>query len=235
MNIDQIKDTLAALRQIVTNRALLSSPLHVVTVVSLRDNLAAISADISEIDSVMGHKLSAVKTQLFIATQNSQTYVNPVALGEAIFCLEYLEAKAQKNENDIWALIHPSIQKSSEKLYEDGHYANAAEDAFIEFNCRAKDLFQQLVPGATSVPDGCDLMHKLFGANPALCEVADTSTKSGSDYQQGFHFLAAGAMLALRNPKAHSNSESLSAEEAMRRLMFASMLMCKLDEITLDN
>ena len=144
--------------------------------------------------------------------------------------MEYLEAKAQNDEGELWTFIHPSIQKSSKKLYEDGHFANAAEDAFIEFNSRAKDLYQRLLPSTTSVPDGSDLMHKLFGTNPALCEVADTSTKSGSDYQQGFHFLATGAMLALRNPKAHSNSESLSAEEAMRRLMFASMLMYKLDE-----
>lgn len=232
MNIVQIKNTLSALRQIATNQVLLSSPLHVVTVVSLRDNLSAIATDILAADSVMAHKLSTVKTQLFIATQNSQTYVSPVALGEAIFCLEYLEAKAQNNEGELWTFIHPSIQKSSKKLYEDGHFANAAEDAFIEFNSRAKDLYQRLLPSTTSVPDGSDLMHKLFGTNPALCEVADTSTKSGSDYQQGFHFLATGAMLALRNPKAHSNSESLSAEEAMRRLMFASMLMYKLDEVS---
>lgn len=37
-------------------------------------------------------------------------------------------------------------------------------------------------------------------------------------------------MSALRNPKAHSNDEVLTAEEALRRLMFASMLMYKLDE-----
>ena len=48
--------------------------------------------------------------------------------------------------------------------------------------------------------------------------------------QQGFHFMTAGAMSALRNPKAHSNDEVLTAEEALRRLMFASMLMYKLDE-----
>lgn len=45
-----------------------------------------------------------------------------------------------------------------------------------------------------------------------------------------FHFMTAGAMSALRNPKAHSNDEVLTAEEALRRLMFASMLMYKLDE-----
>jgi hypothetical protein len=42
--------------------------------------------------------------------------------------------------------------------------------------------------------------------------------------------MTAGAMSALRNPKAHSNDEILTKGEAIRRLMFASMLMCKLDE-----
>lgn len=39
-----------------------------------------------------------------------------------------------------------------------------------------------------------------------------------------------GAMSVFRNLKAHSNDEELSAEETMRHLMFASMLMYKIDE-----
>lgn len=148
----------------------------------------------------------------------------------------YLAAKGQapsaekQTTAEIWSYIHPLIQKSSKKLFEDGHFANAAEDAFIELNSRAKAIYKKLVPSAATVPDGTDLMHKLFGSNPLLCPVRDTGTESGNNYQQGFHFMTAGAMSALRNPKAHSNDEVLTAEEALRRLMFASMLMYKLDE-----
>lgn len=39
----------------------------------------------------------------------------------------------------------------------------------------------------------------------------------------------AGAAAALRNPKAHEN-DSITAENAARQLIFASMLMYKLDE-----
>lgn len=42
--------------------------------------------------------------------------------------------------------------------------------------------------------------------------------------------MAQGAISALRNPKSHSNSEIVSAEEAIRRLMFASMIMYLIDE-----
>ena len=38
------------------------------------------------------------------------------------------------------------------------------------------------------------------------------------------------AMSALRNPKAHSNNEIITAEEAYRRLATASMLMYAIDE-----
>ena len=38
-----------------------------------------------------------------------------------------------------------------------------------------------------------------------------------------------GAMIALRNPVAHENL-SMSQDDAMRQLMFASMIMYKIDE-----
>ena len=40
----------------------------------------------------------------------------------------------------------------------------------------------------------------------------------------------AGAMDALRNPKSHQNI-IIAKEDAMRRLIFASMLMYKIDEL----
>ena len=42
--------------------------------------------------------------------------------------------------------------------------------------------------------------------------------------------MLAGAISALRNPKAHSNTEVLSAKESYRRLATASMLMYAIDD-----
>ena len=75
-------------------------------------------------------------------------------------------------------------------------------------------------------------MNKLFGPN-GLVKLEDTSTDTGRDIQEGFHFMFAGSIAGLRNPKAHTNAVAISAEEAMRRMMFASMLMYKLDEVNL--
>ena len=62
-----------------------------------------------------------------------------------------------------------------------------------------------------------------------MLKVCDISTDTGMNEQKGVMFMLQGAMSALRNPKAHANIK-LTAEDAMRRIMFASMLMYKIDE-----
>lgn len=63
-----------------------------------------------------------------------------------------------------------------------------------------------------------------------VIETADRSTQTGRDIHTGTRFLLAGAMAALRNPKSHENIE-LEKDDAMRQLVFASMLMFKIDKI----
>ncbi len=236
MQINQLSNRF---RQIANTPNVLNMQFTAVDVAGIRESIIAIANECKANDPQIARQLLAAKDILFGANQFGQTFINPYAIGEILFGLDYLSAKGQKQPAektttaDLWTYIHPLIQRSSKKLFEDGHFANAAEDAFIELNSRAKAIYKKLVPSTTTVPDGTDLMHKLFGSNPLLCPVCDTSTESGDNYQQGFHFMTAGAMSALRNPKAHSNDEVLTAEEAMRRLMFASMLMYKLDEASL--
>ena len=49
--------------------------------------------------------------------------------------------KKEASDSIVWSYIHPLIQKASRELFNDGHYANAAEDAFIEINDRVKKLY----------------------------------------------------------------------------------------------
>lgn len=229
MNVSLIRKIISELRQFVTNQSLISAPIHVAYVVSIRDSLTAIADDIVQDNPLLSQKLKNVKTQLFFATQAGQTFINPIVLGEAIFCLEYLDDSAQCSENDIWSFIHPLIQKSSRKLYEGGHFANSAEDAFIEINNRVKKLYKKINPSATKIPDGDTAMTTVFSVNNPMLKVCDISTDTGMNEQKGLMLMLQGAMSALRNPKAHSNI-SLSKDDAMRRIMYASMLMCKIDE-----
>lgn len=113
----------------------------------------------------------------------------------------------------------------------DGGYANAACDAFIEVNDRVKRLFKSIKP-SEKVPDGDIAMKTVFSVNTPLIEFCDRSDGSGANTQKGFMEMLAGAMSALRNPKAHANI-TIDREDAMRRLIFASMLMYKIDEAVL--
>jgi len=44
---------------------------------------------------------------------------------------------------DFWAMIHPDVITVSQKKFEDGHYADAVESAFKEFNCRVQKTVKQ--------------------------------------------------------------------------------------------
>lgn len=209
----QINQLSGRLRQIAGTPNVLSMQFSAVDVAGIRESIITIANECKADDPQIARQLLAAKDILFAVNQFGQAFINPYAIGEILFGLDYLAAKGQapsaekQTTAEIWSYIHPLIQKSSKKLFEDGHFANAAEDAFIELNSRAKAIYKKLVPSAATVPDGTDLMHKLFGSNPLLCPVRDTGTESGNNYQQGFHFMTAGAMSALRNPKAHSNDE----------------------------
>ena len=155
--------------------------------------------------------------------------INPIVIGQVIEILKSLQQADNTKELGVWDLVHPKIVAASRRLFEDGHYANAAEDAFIEINDRVKKLFVEVNPTASKIPDGHAVMNTVFSDNAPLLEFGDRSTETGSNIQKGYMQMLAGAMSALRNPKAHANI-IITKDDAMRRLIFASMLMYKIDE-----
>lgn len=154
-------------------------------------------------------------------------YINPAAAGAVLELLGLI--KNTCSHNDWCPYIHPKISKVSHKLFMDGSYANAACDAFIEVNDRIKEIYKILRPAETQIPDGRDLMNKIFSEKDTILEICDRTTETGKNIHDGFRFMLAGAMAALRNPKAHKN-KPISKEDAMRRIIFASMLMYKIDD-----
>ena len=229
----QINQLSGRLRQIAGTPNVLSMQFSAVA--GIRESIITIANECKADDPQIARQLLAAKDILFAVNQFGQAFINPYAIGEILFGLDYLAAKGQapsaekQTTAEIWSYIHPLIQKSSKKLFEDGHFANAAEDAFIEINARVKNLFSIVNPGS-KVPDGDTAMTTVFSTNNPLIEFCDRSTETGYNKQKGYMQMLAGAMSALRNPKAHSNSEILSAEEAYRRLTTASMLMYAIDD-----
>lgn len=191
----------------------------------ITNELIFISHDIEKCRPFVSHVIFTLKDHLF--RQNGT--VNPVVIGEVLEALDILVHEETDPQTTVWSCIHPRICEVSKKLYEDEHFADSAVDAFIEINDHVKQIYKRLSQNAEKSLDGQALMNRVFSKEDAILNICDRSVESGEDIHNGTRLMLAGAMSALRNPKAHANI-TISAEEAIRRLMFASMLMYMIDE-----
>lgn len=237
MNVDinRINTVCCWMRNLSNQPNILKMPVSTTDVTNIREGLLIIAKDIEREQPVLSNQLMKIKNGLFrevpVNWNIIHIYINPFVFGQGIEVLDILLAQNFSRQDDWWQLIHPEITRASKKLFLDGSYANAACDAYIEINDRVKRLFQVIKPGE-KVPDGDAAMKTVFSANTPLIEFCDRSTDSGANTQKGFMEMLAGAMSALRNPKAHANIP-IDRNDAMRRLIFASMLMYKIDEAVL--
>jgi uncharacterized protein (TIGR02391 family) len=113
--------------------------------------------------------------------------------------------------------LHPRIAAVSADLYRGGHYRNAVLDAsvalvnFVKEKSRRHDL------------DGSPLMTTVFSRNKPVLAFNDLKDKSEEDEQEGMMHLFMGAVLALRNPRAHAVAED-SPEHALECIGLLSFL-----------
>ncbi len=122
--------------------------------------------------------------------------------------------------------MHPRIAGVSTQKFRDGYYSDSVESAFKEICVAVKDKVQSRLDREL---DGQPLMQRVFSPdNPILLVEDNIITQTNKDTQKGYMMMFSGAMSAIRNPKAHENM-TISKEDAIRKLMFASMLMYKLD------
>jgi len=127
---------------------------------------------------------------------------------------------------DFWDYFHPKIIEISKSRYESGHYADAVEAVFKEIN----NLIKEVVKKKTGQEyDGADLMNKAFSLTSPIIILDDLDTETGKNIQKGYMQMFAGAMIGIRNPKAHHNLK-IDYKRAIHFLFFASLLLFKLDE-----
>ncbi len=214
-------------------------PVDVNTVLHIREGIAKVAQQISKISFAVSSRLDTLKDALFMESSYQQFvgtapvcqfFINPIVCGQIIETLEFAKSIANQDDCGICHLLHPGIQRVSEKLYKDGSYAEAACNAFIEIDSRLQKIYREKCPNTGKELSGQSLMNKVFADNDPVLEAGNLTTQIGKDIQSGTRFMFAGAMSALRNPKSHQNI-TLGKEECMRRLVFASMLMYRIDEI----
>lgn len=147
---------------------------------------------------------------------------------DQLLCLlEQLKRKTLAHHYEpFWDNVDDRIRAVSEKSFAAEEYANSVENAFKEINVRVKKIYKQ---ERGKELDGTPLMQTIFSPNNPVLVFEDMNWKSGQDVQQGYMQIFTGAILAIRNPKAHENA-TITKEEAIQKLVFASLLMVKIDK-----
>jgi len=114
--------------------------------------------------------------------------------------------------------LHPKVREVTGKLFQDGHFRQAILDVYIA------------LVNAVKEKSGCNLdnsplMQKVFSRDNPILRISDDS-----DEQLGFMWLFSGAVMAIRNPKAHSLVAQDDPVRTLEWLAFASILFKILDE-----
>jgi uncharacterized protein (TIGR02391 family) len=118
--------------------------------------------------------------------------------------------------------LHERVIAAASDLFSDEHYQSAVSEAFKSLEVRVRDLTQLDKSGAP-------LMGDAFGGTAPRLDVAVETGRSGDDEREGFLALFRGAMLAVRNPKAHELFKPEDPQQALEYLGFASVLHRRLD------
>jgi len=119
--------------------------------------------------------------------------------------------------------LHPFIERGCSKLFLDGHYAQAVEEA-------AKAVFQYIreVTGLTS--DGAALAEAAFSLNKPMLRFSDLSDQTKRNEQQGFMELLKAFTKGVRAPLVHSHGRTEEPQKAFEYLVMASLLCRRVDE-----
>ena len=150
----------------------------------------------------------------------------PTYADRRVFVIQLYKQSKKHEPDDFWNLLHDAIVAVSRTRFQSNHYADAVEAAFKEVNSRIKGI---VLSKTGEEFDGSSLMKKAFSLNKPIVVLDDINTESGRNVQQGYMELFSGAMMGIRNPKAHANVD-ITRDRAIHCLHLASLLMFKVDE-----
>jgi uncharacterized protein (TIGR02391 family) len=123
--------------------------------------------------------------------------------------------------------LHRRIVQAAGRLFIDGHYAQAIFEAFKAVEQRVREMSGLDMSGKR-------LMMEAFRSDNPPIKISHYSGELGRNEQEGFRFMYAGAIIGIRNPKAHARIMQDDPQRALEYLGFASVLMRRLDDTTLQ-
>lgn len=199
-------------------------PYSDIEMIGIRNDVINLSNELKQEEPYFSSELFDIKDKLFF-----NHYLVAHIFGRLTEILRYVDYKFKNISDNLWGCIHPKIQKVSKQLFLDNHCADAVEDAFKEIAFRVRKLFLIVKPNLQPPTSDYALMTTVFSENNPIIHFCKIDNDTGKNIQRGYMNMLSGAMAGIRNPNAHAN-EIMSSEDAMRKLMYASMLMCKIDE-----
>jgi len=122
-------------------------------------------------------------------------------------------------------ITNPQLRKKTEKLYKDGHYAEAVEKAYklIDNTVKARaGLKKEKITGAP-------LMNMVFSEHNPVLMLNEGASTSENDEQKGYMQIFAGCMTGVRNPRAHESDWTDTEERALQLLVFADHLLNRIE------
>jgi uncharacterized protein (TIGR02391 family) len=122
--------------------------------------------------------------------------------------------------------FHPAIVRHGRRFFAQGHYQTAVFEC-----CKA---FERAVEAKSGLAGqyGRALMASAFHPATGPLMINGGSTTSARDEREGFHLIAMGVAMAIRNPAGHEVAEhaTLTADEALELLGIISYLLRRLDD-----
>ena len=125
-------------------------------------------------------------------------------------------------------LLHSEIERVSGELNSDGHFKQAALEAYIR-------VIEEVKTKCGLSLDGDPLMNQAFGCDKQtpVIQFNSLQTDAERDEQKGIMFLFKG-IVGLRNSKAHSNTLFNDPSRAHEYLALASLLLRLLEIATVN-
>jgi uncharacterized protein (TIGR02391 family) len=139
------------------------------------------------------------------------------------------ESRAKKKQEQAQLgfeqLLHPIVMEHSYQLYRNGHLREAVLNSITA-------LFDLIRSRSKVKDDGDRLIGQVFSLKSPILILTELDTESGRNDQKGFMQIFQGAYQGIRNPKAHSLTHDLTPEKAAQYLVFASLLLRRVEEAT---
>ena len=111
------------------------------------------------------------------------------------------------------------LRRYCRSLFVDGYYALAVQGAYIYIDNCVSEL------SGRADKDGADLMRTVFSPKNPVLKLNNLQGRSGENQQQGYMHIFEGAMIGIRNPRAHEYAIEDTPGEALEMLVLANHLI----------